>query len=513
MDNPGGRPRSTEDGSEYKGVSAGGGRSQAGAASGLPARGGPSGGPATEIIRKSSFQESSRLWHTSQGPPEKLRVQKYASYFGNLQLAPGLDYRGNKETDKLAVLKPYEEVQKRGPPMDVDRMFSRSSRMLRGRSYLFQHSQDPAGTGKPVGSVGISRVQQGAPAEPQTPARPAKGTADEYAASRHRSGARRPHSWSTHVSEPAQRLHGFRGFERPTLRRPEENLGQPGFRKGRFRMSHVNPDLLAKSSFSPGDAEKRKDSASSTARWFTSGSKDTHLRGAERIKEQNPDQRPFNTDRIPRFPGFDAPTREGAKPLSHKSDNPGKAQPGFRGFSLGNPQIWQPGKSQMHRWDSRTGGGSGEGTTTGELKREELKTHPKTSGSTEAGILPEIYGENGEIFTSLRTRLSQAHQVFPEFNHTTTPVNSGTSPEKLGTTGGQTDPGPVPGPEPGPEPGPPSKSHRSQLRGETKVMVSIPLLESVTYTDVLGEASFSSIDANVRSYDPANRKVRTESGG
>lgn len=486
------------------GVLAGGGRSQAGAATGLPTRGGPSGGPATEIIRKSSFQESSRLWHTSQGPPEKRRVQKYVSYFGNLQLAPGLDYRGYKETDKLAVLKPYEEVQKRVPPTDVDHVFSRSSRMLRGQSYLFQHSQDPAGTGKPVASVGISRVQQGGPAEPQTPARPAKGTADEYAASRRRSGASRPVSWSTHVSKPAQRLHGFRGFERPTQRRPEENSGQPGFRGGRFRLSHVKPDLLAKFSFSLSDAEKRKDSASATARWFTSGSKETHLRGPERIKEQNPDQRPFNTDRIPRFPGFDAPTREGAKPLSHKSDNPDKAQPGFQGFSLGNPQIWQPGKSQMHRWDSRTGGGSGKGTTTGELKREELKRPPKTSGSTEAGILPEIYGENGEIFTSLRTHLNQTHQELPEFSHTTTPVNSRTSPDSLGTTGGQEEPGPVPGPEPGP----PSKSHRSQLRGDTKVMVSIPLLESVTYTDVLGKASFSSIGANARRYDPANRKVR-----
>lgn len=505
MDNPGGRPRSTEDGSGYKGVLAGGGRSQARAASGLPTRGGPSGGPATEIIRKSS-----RLWHTSQGPPEKMRVQKYVGYFGNVQLAPGLDYRGNKETDKLAAMTPYEEVQKRGPPTDVDHMFSRSSRMLRGQSYLFRHSQDPAGTGKPVGSVGISRVQQGGPAEPQTPARPAKGAADEHAASRRRSGASRPQSWSTHVSKPAQRLHGFRGFERPTQRRPEENSGQPGFRKGRFQMSHVNPDLLAKSSFSLRNAEKREDSASATAKWFTSGSKETHLRGPERIKEQNPDQRPFNTDRIPRFPGFDAPTREGAKPLSPKSDNPGKAQPGFQGFSLGNPQIWQPRKSQMHRWDGRTGGGSGEGTTTSELKREELKMHTKTSGSTEAkaGISPEIYGENGEIFTSLRTHLDQTHQELPEFNHTTTPVNSRTSPDSLGTAGGQREPGPVPGPEPGPVPGPPSKSHRSQLRGDTKVMVSIPLLESVTYTDVLGKASFSSIDANARSYDPANRKVR-----
>lgn len=477
--------RSTEDGSGSKGVFAGDRRSQAGSASGRPARGGQSGRPATEIIRKSSFQESSRLWRTSQGPPGKLRAQTYVGYFGNLQLAPEPENGGDKpdeEGEKRSVLAPGSQAAPAGPPTDTDHVVSRSSKLLRGRSYLFQDSQNPAGTGKPVGSVGISRVQQGGPAEPQTAAHPLT-----------------PVSWSTHVPKPAQtpkRLHGFRGFERPSQNRPEEKSGQLGW----FRMSKVNRPLLAKYSFSLRDADKREDSASATARWLAPGSKEM----PERIKAGNPDQRSFSTHRIPRlFP----------KPLSHRSDQPGKEQPGFQGFSQRNSQIWQPGRSQMHRWDSRSGEGRGEGTATAELKKEDLKMQPKTSGSAKAkaGIPTEVYRENGEIFISLRTRLNQTQQEFTESSQAATPATSSIPPADLGTKGGQTEPGPlpgpVPGPLPGPEPGPPSKSHQSKLRGETKVMVSRPR-ESFTYTDVLGKASFSSIDANARSYDPASRKVR-----
>lgn len=525
-DNPSGPLQSTEDGRSYSRVFAEGRRSRAGAA-GVQAssasrlrqsergydgrrRAGNSGVTTTEIIRRLSVQESSRLWPTSPGRgPDAAgksysgQVQNHVGYLGNLQQTQERDYSGYKEAGKLAAMKPYGEMKKSrflgsgsptappGPPMEMDRMSSRSQKTQRGQSYLFKHSQNPAVTGKPVASaVGISRDQRVGSAETQTPAHPTKGMEDKYAASSQSSGG----STSTHVSKPAQspkRLYGFRGFEHPTRSRPKENWGQHGFSKGRFTLSNVYPALLAKYSFSQRDAETQEGVQRDSARPLTPGSKESRLRVPGRINERNPDQRTFSTSRISRLPGFDAPTLEGAKPLIHKSDKPVKVQPGFRGFFLGNSQIWRPERSQMHRWYNRSGPGSGDVTATGELQREGLKMHSKTSGSAEAGITPDIYREN---------------------HHATTPVNSRISPANLGTTGGQT--------EPGPGPRPPSKPHRSKLRDAAHVMVSRPpeqpaRLESFTYTDVLGNASFSSVSTNVQSCDPANRKVRirSEDGG
>lgn len=532
-DKPSGPLQSTEDGWSYSRVVAEGRRSGAGAAgvqarsaSGLPTsrlrqsergydgrrRGGNSGVAATEIIRKPSVQESSRLWQTfpGRGPDAAGKsysgeVQNHVSYLGNLQQTPELDHSGYRETDKLAAMKPYGEIKKSrflgsgsqtappGPPMEMDRMYSRSQKMQRGQSYLFKHPQNPAVTGQPVASaVSISKDRRVGSAETQTPAHPTKGMEDKYAASSQSSGV----GTSTHVSKPAQspkRLYGFRGFEHPTRSRPKENSGQHGFNKGRFKLSNVYPALLAKYSFSQRDAEKQEGVQRDSARPLTPGSKESRLRVPERINERNPDQRTFNTHRISRLPGFDAPTLEGAKPLIHKSDKPVKVQPGFQGFFLRNSQIWRPEKSQMHRWSNRSGPGSGDVTAAGELQREGLKMHSKTSGSTEAKarITPDIYRE---------------------YNHATTPVNSRISPANPGTTGSQT--------EPGPGPRPPSKPHQSKLRDATNVVVSRPpeqpaRLASFTYTDVLGKASFSSVSASVQSYDPANRKVRrrTEDGG
>lgn len=156
----------------------------------------------------------------------------------------------------------------------------------------------------------------------------------------------------------------------------------------------------------------------------------------------------------------------------------------------------------MHRWYNRSGAGGGGVTATGELKGEDLKMDSRTNVSVEAkaGMIPDISRKNRKIFTFLRIPLNQTHQDFQEYNPATIPVNSRISPANLVTTRSQT------------ESGPPSKSHQSKRRDATNVIDSRPpkqpaRLESFTYTDVLGNASFSSVGASVQSHDPANRQV------
>lgn len=357
-DDPPGHLRSTG------GVDRGAAATRARSASGLPAsrfrqseRGYDSrhGGGESGVTAKLT----SRLWQTPQGRGPNAAsksssggIRNYGSYFGNLQQTPELDHSGYKETDKLVVMKPYDETTKSmfggsgsqrapGTRIEMDHMYSRSSKIPRGQSYLFKHSQNPAVTGKPVGSaVGVSRNQQVGPAETQTPAHPPTGMEGKHAASSQRSGTSSPQSGSMHVSKPAQspkRLYGFRGFEHP-----RRSSGQRGFTKGRFRMSTVYPALSAKYSFSQRDPERlggvQSEYAWTTARPFTLGSKETRLQVPEWIN-----------GRISTLPGFDAPTLGGAKPLIHRSDKPVKVQLGFQGFYFRNSQIWRPERTQMHR--------------------------------------------------------------------------------------------------------------------------------------------------------------------
>lgn len=534
-DDPPGRLRSTG------GVDRGAAATRARSASGLPAsrfrqsqrgydsrHGGGNSGVTAKLIGRSSFQESSRLWQTSQGRGPNAAsksssggIRNYGSYFGNLQQTPELDHSGYKATDKLVVMKPYDETKKSmfggsgsqrapGTRIEMDHMYSRSSKIPRGQSYLFKHSQNPAVTGKPVGSaVSVSRNQQVGPAETQTPAHPTTGMEGKHAASSQRSGTSSPLSGSMHVSKPAQspqRLYGFTGFEHPRRSRPKDNSGQHGFNKGRFKMSNVFPALSAKYSFSQRDPERlggvQREYAWTTARPFTLGSKETRLQVPEWINGRKPDRRTFNTHGISTLRGFDASTLGGAKPSIHRSDKPVKVQPGFQGFYFRNSQIWRPERTQMHRWYNRSGAGGGGITATGELTGEDLKMDSRTNVSVEAkaGMIPDISRKNRKIFTFLRIPLNQTHQDFQEYDPATIPVNSRISPANLATTRSQTGSGPS------------SKSHRSKLRDATNAIDSRPpkqpaRLESFTYTDVLGNASFSSVGASVQSHDPANRKV------
>lgn len=448
---------------------------------------GNAGVKATEIARKSPFQESSRLWQPSHGPDGTRKpfgggVQSYASYLLTLQQLPEHDSNGYKETNKLATMRPYEELNinkflgsgrqttPQVPP--INPMFSRSNQIPRGQSYLFSHPQSSTATLKPASSaISFTAVTPVTP----TPARPAKGM--EAAVKGNVSGP-------TRVSKPTQtpkRLFGFRGFEHPTRRAdaepPNEDSGRHGFEKG---MSNLYPALLAKYRFSRREKQEgaQRDPSFPAQRPFTPGSKETLLRVPGSVNESNPRQRHFNTYGISRLQGSDSPTLEGAKPLIHKSDKPVKVQRGLEGFFQMNSQIWGPEKSQIPRWYKGTGAGSGDGPATGEIRGEQVA--PKTNGSTEVEeeFTLDGYRKNRKIFAFLAFRLNRTHQEFKEQNH----------PRIAAPTA---------------EPKPPSKSSQSTRRDATNAAPSrAPArparLWSFIYTDVLGNASFSSIGATVK---------------
>lgn len=479
--------------------------------------GGNSGVKATEITRKSSFQESSRLWQPSQGPDGTRksysgRVQSYASYLGTLQQIPEGVYGGYKETNKMATMRPYEGlkiskflVSGRQPapqvaPMEINQIYSRNKKIPWGQSYLFNSTA----TVKPASvTISFSRDQQRGSAENQTPAHPAKGTEAEYAASSQEAAGNGHVSGATHVSKPTQtpkRLFGYRGFEHLGANKEpsKEDSGQRGFDKGRFTMSNLYPALLAKYSFSQREKQEgaQRDPSLTAQRPFTAGSKETHLRVPGSVNESNPHQRHFNTYRISRLRGFDSSTLEGAKPLIHKVDKPVKVQRGLEGFFQTNSQIWGPEKRQIHRWYKGTGAGGGDVSATGGIRREHPKVPSKTNGSTEAEeeFTLDRYRKNRKIFTFLTLHLNQTHQEFKEQN------DPRIFPGNFRTAGNQT--------ELAAKLEPPSKSHQSTGRDATNAAISrAPArpagLWSFNYTDVQGKASFSGVGVKMLAAEDA----------
>lgn len=475
---------------------------------------GSSGVTATEIIRRSSIQESSRLWQPSQGRGLDLtrksyggKVQSYASYLGTLQQMPKLDYSGYKNTNKPTAMRPYGEHKmstflgsgrQTAPqvlPMGRDQTHSRGNTIPRGQSYLFNHPQNSAATVKPVSStLSFGRDQQMGSEETRPHAHPPEGMEAIYDASSQRSTVSIHVSGATHVSKPTRtpkRLYGFRGFDQPTRRAnkelSKEDSGQHGFSKGRLKMSSMYSSLSAKNRFSQREKQEgaQRDVSLTTQIPFTPGSKETRLLVPGRANESNPDQ-------FSRLQGFDSPALEGAKPLIHKSDKPVEVQPGFEGFLQTNSQIWGPEKRQIHWWYKGTRASSGDVSAAGELRGED----PKPNGSTEAEgeFTPDMYKKNRKIFTFLTFHLNQTHQDIKEQNHATTPAGSRISPAIFGTAGNQS--------ELGYGPKLPRNSHQSTSRDATNATVSRspkrpPRLWSFIYTDLLGNASFSHIGTKV----------------
>ncbi|XP_039996166.1 uncharacterized protein LOC120797021 isoform X2 [Xiphias gladius] len=144
----------------------------------------------------------------------------------------------------------------------------------------------------------------------------------------------------------------------------------------------------------------------STPRLFTSGFNDVQPE-RDASTDSNPDHRQFrNYKRIYSLKGFGTQPLEGAKTLVREPDKSAALQ---QGFEIRSSQIWQPERSGIHRWYSETGEREPETShiythRRNELSSEDFKPPIKTAGSTESvphsRFMPDTHRKNRKIYTS-----------------------------------------------------------------------------------------------------------------
>lgn len=345
-------------------------------------------------------------------------------------------------------------------------------------------------------------------------------------------------------------IYGFGGFKRPmwkVVKDPSnDSSGRYSFNKGGFKMANLYPMLSSKYSFgqrraTPEQREGTPTGYSSpspdpfrtvmTSRPFTVGYKEVHLlvpkSGAGMDRDPNPGK--FNVyKRIYGLKGFGTPPHEGAKPLIRMSAKSAQVQQGFEGFKPRSSEIWQPESVKIHRWDNKTEAGRNNESTMGELSSENLKPLLKTVGSTDADkrFTPDKYKKNRKIYSLLgfhpvTSKTQNKDQILA--TATLTKIKS----IYLGPTEHLKDESRL-----NSETGPPSKTtpveprarllssptrgivRGEHVRGKNSTATSVtssarnsPIvrlskqpatLQAITYTDIVGSASFSGVRTTVQ---------------
>ncbi|XP_035530828.1 uncharacterized protein LOC118337826 [Morone saxatilis] len=205
--------------------------------------------------------------------------------------------------------------------------------------------------------------------------------------------------------------------------RSDERFNSQRFRfdKGKFKIANVYPSLSPKYSFgqrgastatvkperaptdysspSPGTLDIIQ--TKTTPRPLTSGFKEARppLPESDAGKGRDPDRTQFrNYRRIFGFKGFGNRPLEGAKPLVSEPDKSARVQQGFKSFKL---RSWQPKSSRSHWWYNKTEPGSSRVSTKSqnEQSSEELKPLLKTAGSTVTRFTPDTYKKTHKINT------------------------------------------------------------------------------------------------------------------
>lgn len=329
------------------------------------------------------------------------------------------------------------------------------------------------------------------------------------------------------------------------------NSGRHSFHKGRFKIANVYPSFSPKYSFGQRDASTTPTNYSSPSPGtldiiqttttprplFPLGFKEAQplLPESDAGVDSNPDGRRFKIYRIYGLKGFGARPLEGAKPLIKEPDQSARVQRGFEGFKLRSSQIWQPESSGIHRWYNKTEPGSSHVSTISEPSSKDLKQLLKTAGSTEADkrFTPDRYKKNHKIYTHLgyhpvQRRMGNGTSK-THWEHkapaSASPRISSASPRSAGELKVV--------PSPKSEPRPPNRTKpltvtahllnsptRSVVRGQrvggknttgkklnestsltsdgNVAIVRLPRLKAVTYTDILGSASFSGVRATIQ---------------
>ncbi|XP_059210964.1 uncharacterized protein LOC131989678 isoform X2 [Centropristis striata] len=205
-------------------------------------------------------------------------------------------------------------------------------------------------------------------------------------------------------------IYGFRGFEKPEWR-AESSRGYKG-----QDSKIANPYQFMSSKYSFGQRESPA-KLMRTPTGYSSPSPGTFIRAKNTPKpgtdggrpllpesdagtDSNPERRQFRvSNRIYGVKGFRP--HEGAKTSVSEPVNSARLQQGFEGFKL---RSTQPKSSRIHIWDGKTIGGSSHVSTmrTNELSSEDFKPLLKTTGSAE--FTPGRYKKTRKIYTFLGFR-------------------------------------------------------------------------------------------------------------
>lgn len=349
---------------------------------------------------------------------------------------------------------------------------------------------------------------------------------------------------STHAGDPGRTtksIYGFRGFRRPTWRAVMEPFvsssgsnksftsRRPSFNKGRFKMVNVYPSS-PKYSFGRRDASRTSTNDSSpspgmlgvvqtmaTSRPLGFQEAGPLLPASDAHVESNPDGRPSKSDRrIYGLKGFGVRPLEGAKPLIKEPDQNARVQQGFKGF-----QFRSSGSSRIHRWDNKPEPGS---------RSEDLKQLLKPEADTR--FTPDEDRKRRKTYTHLgsdpgQTGNGNSTSEAPWKHKERASAGHSVSPTYLSSDPGGLDPRPESEPPSRTRPAPPpahlpNSPTRSEVRGQrvrgnaaskklnesltskagnaaiVRLSSRLARLKAVTYTDILGSASFSGVRGTVQ---------------
>lgn len=268
----------------------------------------------------------------------------------------------------------------------------------------------------------------------------------------------------------------------------------------------------------------------SAPRSFTSGSEDIQSRlpesnaGTERAPKH---QQAMIYKRVYGLKGFGAQPLEGAKTVVGEPGPSATLQQGFESFILRNLQTWQPRSIRIHTWFNRTGEtepGSSNVSTVGPNERSGEDFKPLLKTESVIGFTPDKV--NSKLYNFLRfqntTARNKTHWNYAESDPAAASPPHRASSGYLRSVAGLRDE-----PSPTSEPGAPGKNRPAAMKaielntptsstvmdkdtnsiklneasfiGNAAAIVRLPKhppgVKAVTYTDILGGASFSGVRA------------------
>lgn len=364
------------------------------------------------------------------------------------------------------------------------------------------------------------------------------------------------------VHEPGRTTkptYGSRGFKNPTWRAMKEpsslsssssneriDSGRNRVNKGRLKVASLYPSLSPKYSFGQRDAVSKPERTTTDYSRLPSGTLDIVLKitsprplfplGFEKAQregdagmDRNPNRKQFKlSKRINGQKEFGIRPLEGAKPLSKEPDKSARLQHSFEGFKRRSSQMWQPESNRIHRRYNKTEAGSSHGSTV-----SDLKPHSKTAGSAEAHsrFTPGKYRKNRKIYTHLGFQPVQK-RTGNSTSKAQNPTTTSASP-RISSTYPRSGGGLEAGSNPTSEPGTPNKTKVTEMRlqlfnsstrglvrgtrvrgkkptgavsptGDARNITIVRLpkelvkLRAVTYSDILGSASFTGVTATIQ---------------